>query len=81
MTEACAAGKPVIEALAWFGVRIMSPEVCRRSGIDQLGESLYRAYLAGTVSKAQVRQVFLAHLETSAEAERAVSLISQLAKV
>jgi len=76
MTETCAAGKPVVEALAWFGARLMAPEIARRDRND-LGQGLYQAYLSGSISRAELREIFLAHLESNAEAERALSLITQ----
>jgi hypothetical protein len=54
-------------ALAHFGSRLLCPGIAEAetsgSGADHLGESLYKAYLAGRITKAAIRRIFLARVE------------------
>ena len=49
----------VTNALAHFGSRLICPGPQEHG--DDLGESLYRAYLEGQIGKAAIRRIFLAH--------------------
>ena len=53
------------DALAHFGSRLMCPGNLDERFINPEGEALYRAYLDGRISRAQVRRLFLRDCEQS----------------
>jgi Haem-binding uptake, Tiki superfamily, ChaN len=76
MTPACTQAQSVLDTLARFGSRLLCPDL-----IDDrsLGDSLYDAYLNRRLTKARLRELFLAPLETREQAERTWTQISSLA--
>ena len=69
--------RSVEDALAHFGSRLLCPGVGSESGPgSDRGEALYQAYIAGQVSKAALRRIFLARIEgaDSDQAQRILAL-------
>jgi hypothetical protein len=62
------------DALAHFGSRLLCPAVGFETDSDP-GESLYRGYIAGRVSRAALRRAFLARVEDSGQAQKILALI------
>jgi hypothetical protein len=70
--------RQVVDALAHFGSRLLCPAVGQESGPrSEPGETLYRAYIAGKVSKATLRRAFLAPVEGAQQAQRVLALMKR----
>jgi Haem-binding uptake, Tiki superfamily, ChaN len=80
MTEIDLHGKPVESALARFASRLLCPEANFESSSSDLGDSLYRLYLAGRISGHCLRRLFLSHLENRQQADALLAEISKLAR-
>jgi hypothetical protein len=64
----------VEDALAHFGSRLLCPAVGAERGLgSEYGEALYRAYIAGRVSRAALRRAFLARIEDPEQARRVLA--------
>ncbi len=78
MTTTCVQAMPVVEALGRFGARLLSHQLGSENTNSPLGDSLYEEYLSGKVSRADLRALFLAHLETPFQAEAVLHQINRL---
>ena len=78
MTRCCSQAKPVEDALARFGLRLLCPEF--NSDEPGLGDTLYRAYLSGEITVSAIRRMFLAHLENRGQVDAIVSELAKLAR-
>jgi hypothetical protein len=76
MNPACANSLPLQHALARFGSRLLAPE--QQIQEPSPGDDLYDAYLNAKVGKAELRHLFLSHLETREQADEALKLIAEL---
>jgi hypothetical protein len=66
--------KVVEDALAHFGSRLLCPAVGMESRTSsEPGEALYQSYIAGRVTRAALRRAFLARLENSEQAQKALA--------
>ena len=80
MTKVPEQGRPVEDALACFGRRLLCPELGNMDQEAKLGDLLYRAYVDGKISPAVLRRLLLARLNSSEEALRVLNQIETLAK-
>ncbi len=74
----CVASKLVENALAQFGARLLSPVATADGEEAGFGGSLYRAFIENKVSKLELRQLFLSHLDSREDAERACEKLKQI---
>ncbi|HEY7354266.1 MAG TPA: ChaN family lipoprotein [Terriglobales bacterium] len=72
--------QPIEDALARFGARLLCPEIEAGDHGSALGDSLYNAYVAGKVSRHDLRRIFLSHLETFGETLQALVELENLAR-
>jgi hypothetical protein len=79
MEKNCTPARPIEDALAHFGSRLLNPSLTL-AGAQELGESLYQAYLTGQLTKAAVRRMFLAHIEDREQAEKILAKMAQMAE-
>jgi hypothetical protein len=87
MTETCAQAKVIEDALANFGSRLLNPSLDTTSGshrhptdgecAQELGKSLYQAYLSGQITTSALRRVFLAHAKDRGQAEKVLASITR----
>jgi Haem-binding uptake, Tiki superfamily, ChaN len=64
------------DALAHFGSRLLCPAVGPEGGRgNEPGEALYRAYIAGGITRAALRRAFLARVEDPKQAQRVLALM------
>ena len=77
MTPVCAQAQPIAQALARFGSRLLLPEL--KPETPTTGDALYEAYLNARISKTELRQIFLAHLETREQVQHVLTQISKFA--
>jgi len=74
-TQAGPLNLQVEDALAHFGSRLLCPAVGSETGpASKSGEALYQAYIAGRVTRAALRRIFLSRVEDSDRVQRILSL-------
>jgi hypothetical protein len=79
MTKSCGEGEPVEDALAHFGSKLLCPAQTAENKLSsELGKALYHSYLAGGVSKAALRRMFLMRLEDREQSEMALADLIRL---
>ena len=54
------------DALAHFGLRLLCPEAQEESSNNELGESIYQAYVEGRITKVTLRKMFSSELDEGA---------------
>jgi heme-binding uptake protein ChaN (Tiki superfamily) len=72
--------KTIEDALARFGSRLLCPELEIRDQKRALGDALYEAYVAGRVSRHELRGLFLSHLETFGQTLQTLVELENLAR-
>jgi hypothetical protein len=75
-TERGSGTREVEDALAHFGSRLLCPSVGTEIGPgSEPGGALYRAYIAGEVTRAALRRAFLARVEDPKQAQKVLALM------
>lgn len=73
-------GKPIEDALARFGSRLLCPEVEAKKQTSNIGDSLYQAYLSGKISLPALRRIFLTKQEDREQTRRTLVKLEALAR-
>lgn len=66
----------VENALAQFAGRLLCPETAIETGSTEMGTALYRAYIAGRITKRELRRMFMTHLEEPESLRSVIAAIS-----
>lgn len=80
MTNISPIARPIENALAHFGSRLVLPERDIQSTTAAVGDVLYERYLANRISRSSIRRMFLTHLETRDQADIATDRLDKLTK-
>jgi hypothetical protein len=80
MVKSSVHAKAVEAALTHFGLRLLCPEfeTGEASRSQELGESLYRAYIKGRTTKSALRRMFLTPIEYREQAEKIFAQITRV---
>ena len=80
MVRLSVSAQPIEDALARFGSRLLCPESEAKDQTPRLGDSLYQAYLGGTITLPMLRRVFLTKQESRDQARKTLARLADLAR-